>query len=262
MGFKDVEWAYTAGRPLAETSVLAALCLRTDDKTHQTFVGQNTLAEMLGASPEKVMRTLGVLERAGVITRARRNGPGGYRTSDLITVNVSTYQAKRLPGESPTRQNAYQENRRDLGDYSSPPTRQKVTAEEITQIDHSEDHPVIPADRFEEFYEAYPRKAKRPDAQRAWEKSIKRADADHIIRRATAYRDNPIPEHKKTFIPYPATWLNGDMFNDPLPDWYAAEKPTPTSRALGVMQAGQQLINARQAGLAAVTTLNPRREIS
>jgi hypothetical protein len=219
MGFHDVDWAYGIDRPLAETAVLAALCHRTDDATHETFVGQQVIAEMIGSSPEKVLRALKALELAGVISRTRRNGPAGYRTSDLIRVNVDTYLTNRLLGEPPTRQNAYQENRRDLPDDSSAPTWQKVTAEEITQIDHSGDHSVNPhtPDRFEEFWEAWPRKVAKPKAKESWLKATRRADPSQIIAAAIAYRDNPgRPEIR--LIPHPTTWLNQDRWNDALED--------------------------------------------
>jgi len=253
MGFKDVEWAYSAGRPLAETAVLAALCLRTDDKTHETFVGQKTVANMLGSSPEKVLRSLGVLERAGIISRTRRHGRGGYRTSDLIRVNVDTYQAERLQGEMPTRQNAYKEIRRDLPDDSSAPTWQKVTAKEITQSDHSVDHSDTP-DRFDEFYAVWPKKVDKPAARRAWAKAIKRATPEQIITAATAYRDNPnLPE--KRYIRNPATWLNGDGWDDELP---TARNNTLDNRRQQTLAAGHAYIQSRR-GLAPVT---PLKEIS
>jgi hypothetical protein len=141
VGFHDAEWAYSIGRPLAETAVLAALAHRTDDATHETIAGQETVARMLGSSPEKVRRGLSALERAGVITRSRRHGRGGYRTSDLITLNVETYRAESPQGKTPTGQNAHQENRGRLPDESRPPTGRKVPAEEINQSYQPEDQP-------------------------------------------------------------------------------------------------------------------------
>lgn len=246
MGFHDVEWAYSIDRPLAETAVLAALCHRTDDETHTTFVGQQAIAEMIGSSPEKVLRALKSLEVAGVITRTRRHGAGGYRTSDLIRVNVDTYVTNRLVGDSPSRQNAYQEIRRDLPDDSSAPTWQKVTAEEINQIDQPEDHPVPPAspDGFDEFYSIWPRKRAKPAAQKAWAKAVKRASADQILSAAIAYRDNP-HRPEPHLIPHPATWLNQDRWNDELDGPRGNGRPTPTQRALQTLAAGARMQTQR-----------------
>jgi DNA-binding Lrp family transcriptional regulator len=216
MGWKDTQWAYEIHRPLAETAVLAALCFRTDDKTHQTFVGQKTIAGMLSSSPEKVLRSLKALERAGVISRSRRHGRNGYRTSDLITVNVETYEPTPLPDETPTRTIAYQENRRSLGDFSSEPTWQKVTAEEVIQEDHSEDHSEAAETRFAEFWDIWPRKVDKPKARSEWARALSRTSANVVLRAAVAFRDNPgIPELK--FIPYPANWLAREGWQEDLP---------------------------------------------
>ncbi|PWC05432.1 hypothetical protein [Agromyces badenianii] len=246
MGFKDADWAYTLDLPMAQKVVLVAVCHATDDKTHQTFRGQETLAEMLGGSVEKVRRALGALDALGVITRERRSGSGGFRTSDLITVNVDTYRAESPQGESPTRQKAYKENRGDLPADLRSPTPQIEGAEEIIQIDQPEDHPdTRPApsfgelvkavldkpDSFETFYAAWPRKVGKPQARKAWMKARDRASNEQIIAAAIAYRDNP-NRPEKQFIPHPATWLNRDGWNDELdgPRDQRNGKPAPMER--------------------------------
>src|SRR6218665_353141 len=110
MGFRDAEWAYSLNLPMAVKVVLVAVCHVTDDETHETFRGQERIAQMLGASVEKVRVALTSLERLGVLTRQRRNGFHGYRTSDLITVNVGAYREGDSPQDSPTRIISHQEN--------------------------------------------------------------------------------------------------------------------------------------------------------
>lgn len=142
MGWKDAQWAYAVDEewdyklPLPQKAVLAALCLRASDKTHQTFVGQQTIADMTGASKATVGRALGVLERDNFITREVRHGPSGYRTSDLLTV--------RLDVTEPSRQSAYkaESNRQHVTVQST--TRQSATAEENIQGGHSGGHSVLP----------------------------------------------------------------------------------------------------------------------
>jgi len=70
---------------------------------------------------------------------------------------------------------------------------------------------------FEEFYEVWPRKVKKPDAKRAWDKAIRRADPALILARATEYANHPYRTAKQ-FVPYPASWLNGDCWDDPMPE--------------------------------------------
>ena len=134
MGFRDVEWAYgLEGLAMREKVVLAAVCHRTLDKTHQTFVSQQTIAAMLGSSLAYVSRSLGALEDLGLITRTRRNGAGGYRTSDLITANVDSHAAVGLQGQEPSRPTAKKADSADLPDSQSSPTRLTAGAEENTQ---------------------------------------------------------------------------------------------------------------------------------
>ena len=70
---------------------------------------------------------------------------------------------------------------------------------------------------FSNFYAAYPRHVGRRAAERAFAAALKRAPAGTIIAGAKRLADDPnLPE--PTFIPYPATWLNRDGWEDePLP---------------------------------------------
>lgn len=76
--------------------------------------------------------------------------------------------------------------------------------------------PVTVSRSFSEFWMVWPRKVAKPQAEKAWTRATKRADPEAIYSGAVAYASNPhIPE--KNFIPHPATWLNGDRWNDELP---------------------------------------------
>lgn len=273
MGYKDAEWAYSLDRPLAETAVLAALCHRTDDKTHETFVGQQTVAEMLGSSPEKVMRSLKALEQSGVITRTRRNDTRGYRTSDLIRLNVDTYQPERLVGDSPTRQNSYQENRRDLTDFSSSPTRRKVTAE-INQRDQPEDQPDL-LRAFERGWAVWPKKVDRKKSFAKFERLVKsgKRDLDELVVDIIKFGNAYAATTEKQFTPGLGVWLNGERWEDELPqqpipsedEWQAAlagKQPaqpgrlTPMERAQRTIDAGRSVAQGRESQtLALIQTL-------
>jgi hypothetical protein len=70
-----------------------------------------------------------------------------------------------------------------------------------------------PPDLFDEFWAAYPRHISRKDAERAWVKACKLADPDKIVAAVRAYPFETDPA-RRTFIPYPATWLNRQRWND------------------------------------------------
>jgi hypothetical protein len=93
---------------------------------------------------------------------------------------------------------------------SAPPpevtTKQRSTAEATTAE--------ATADRFDEFWAAYPRKVAKPAAARAWKKAIKNgADAATLINAATRYATTRAGENPK-YTAHPATWLNNERWND------------------------------------------------
>jgi hypothetical protein len=218
VGFKDADFAYSIeGIPQMQKVVLAAVCHRTDDKTHETFVGQQTIASMIGASVSTVMRALSGLEELGVIERRRRAGQGGYRTSDLIVVNRA-YTSQHLEGTAPTRQSSYKDDSTDLTVTAPQPNRQSDGAEEITQIDHSEDHSVSCAGAFDRAWKNWPRKVQRKAAFAAFTRAAKSrplADLEaDVTRFGIAYARTATDAQ---FVPHLSSWLNGERWTDDLP---------------------------------------------
>ena len=73
-------------------------------------------------------------------------------------------------------------------------------------------------DGFADFYDAYPRKEKRRTAAKAYAAALRRTDPTTILAGAQRFAADPnLPERQ--YIPHPATWLNGDGWDDdPLPD--------------------------------------------
>jgi hypothetical protein len=65
-------------------------------------------------------------------------------------------------------------------------------------------------DPFDDFWASYPRKVQKPDARKAWKAALKKATASEIIDALKAY---PFGDDK-TFIAYPATWLNKESWAD------------------------------------------------
>ncbi|NEC77233.1 hypothetical protein G3I25_37740, partial [Streptomyces rochei] len=92
-----------------------------------------------------------------------------------------------------------------------------------------------PADTgFEEFWAAYPRKVAKGTARGAWAKAMKRGvSAQHITAAATRAAAQWRAAHTELrFIPHPATWLNGERYDDePEPTPAQNQPPLPgTSR--------------------------------
>ncbi|MBQ1118473.1 hypothetical protein KBY56_37835, partial [Streptomyces sp. C3-3] len=90
------------------------------------------------------------------------------------------------------------------------------------------DSPASPAELTEEqqqeaefaaFYSAYPRKVGKGNARKAFAAAVKRgAKPADLVAASAAHRDNWARCRTETrFIPYPASWLNGERYDDELP---------------------------------------------
>ncbi|NKU51899.1 hypothetical protein GS876_23385 [Rhodococcus hoagii] len=70
--------------------------------------------------------------------------------------------------------------------------------------------------RFDEFWQAYPRRRDRRKAVKAFTAAVKRASVDQII--DGAYRYAQDPNRQEQYTKYPEGWLNGDgWLDEPLP---------------------------------------------
>ena len=65
-------------------------------------------------------------------------------------------------------------------------------------------------DRFDEFWNLYPKKVAKADAIKAWKKAIKRKSPDDLLKLTKLYAEGKLPE--MTYIPYPASWLNKELY--------------------------------------------------
>lgn len=85
------------------------------------------------------------------------------------------------------------------------------------------------SDLFEAFWAAYPRRVGKGAARAAWAKAIRKASPEAIIAAIQAqvyagcFRD-------LTFCPHPATWLNGERWDDEI----ATDLPKTAAHALAV----------------------------
>jgi hypothetical protein len=68
-------------------------------------------------------------------------------------------------------------------------------------------------DGFDDFWQAYPRKAAKPDARKAWTKATKAHDPTAIMAGVKRYAEERRGQDQK-FTAYPATWLNRESWND------------------------------------------------
>ncbi|WP_435643388.1 hypothetical protein ACR9VJ_18245 [Streptomyces sp. H49] len=89
--------------------------------------------------------------------------------------------------------------------------------------------PSPPADAgFDDFWAAYPRKVAKGTARTAWAKALKRGaePADVIAAAARAAAQWRAAHTETRFIPHPATWLNGERYDDEPETLPAHNQPT------------------------------------
>jgi hypothetical protein len=90
------------------------------------------------------------------------------------------------------------------------PTLDNRTAIENNLIKNKKKEDKETTNKFETFWNLYPRKIGKADALKAWAKVTKTKDPDELIKLTKAYAEGRLPE--ATYIPYPASWLNKGLY--------------------------------------------------
>lgn len=94
--------------------------------------------------------------------------------------------------------------------------------------------------RFDQWWQVWPRKQARREAERAFAKAMAKIDFAQLMQATIAFAQDPHREDR--FTPHGATWLNGERWDDaPLPD----RNPNRRSAERGVADAldiGRQLM--------------------
>lgn len=174
------------------------------------YPSRQTIAKEARCSVRKVADALNELEVAGAVERVKRRTktgqassgyrliPGGHLRDDE-SGNVEAQYA------STPDQRARGAQGEGTSEQIAPPI--EVTNQEVEVLTLT----------FDDFWSVWPKKNAKKDAERAWEKAVKKVSPDVIIAAARTLAESPYrPELK--FIPYGASWLNGERWNDPAPD--------------------------------------------
>lgn len=84
--------------------------------------------------------------------------------------------------------------------------------------------------RFDEFWEVYPRKVGKGQAEKAWKTAVKDTDPDDILAGLRSQLPK-LTQSETKFIPYPTTWLNGDRWEDQLTESTGTDGDRPVAFA-------------------------------
>ena len=214
------EWVLNL--PISDRALrLYVLLVRyADNHTHRAFPSRETLATRMDCSKASVDRATQELIDHGAVSKTQR-----MNSSLVYTVHVT--KGVVTPDEG----------------GSSPVMRGVVTDDDLTRTTELEPENIEPLnsqssvnESFNEFWDVYPKHLQKGEARKAFFKAVQRVgDVAPILEGARRMSQDPnLPV--KQFIPYPATWLNRDGWDD---------EPFPTREPLPGVKPAAEIPEAR-----------------
>jgi hypothetical protein len=191
------EWVLNL--PISDRALrLYVLLLRyADNHTHKAFPSRETLAKRMACSTSSVDRATQELIDYGAVSKSQR-----MNSSLVYTVHINQV------GSSPVTRGVLTGDEGGL----SPVMRGVVTGDDITRTTELEQENY--KEQFDTFWSIYPKHLQKGEARKAFWKAVQRVgDIQVIMDGVTRMSGDPnLPP--KQFIPYPATWLNRDGWED------------------------------------------------
>jgi len=160
-----------------------------------------TLAKYANASERSVKRDLQELVELGELKIELQNAPTNHQyKTNLYWITIPAGVTDSASGVT---------NWVSRGDSSGKSGVTPVGTQNIN-LTIKETSKKTSNDRFDEFWNLYPKRIAKADALKAWNKAIKRKTADELIGLTKAYSESKLPDI--TYIPYPASWLNKELY--------------------------------------------------
>ena len=176
---------------------------------HQGEIGAwpsiETLAKMVNSSPRSVQRDIQELINLGELQVDFRSAPtsGPYKANRYwVKVSGVTTEVTEVTNTAS-----------EVTDLESGVTdsASEVTAGGVLTLNRTITKPLKETtEKFDEFWNLYPKKIAKADAIKAWNKATKTKTADELLKLTKAYAEGKLPEDK--YIPYPASWLNKELY--------------------------------------------------
>lgn len=158
----------------------------------------------LGSDGKAAVRAmLAELELAGYLERLDEGKGGRGRRIEWHVTDDPKASENRIvtEGESPIIGQGESENRDLTPHYRETSSRKTNTAR-------------VDPDLFEAFWFAYPRKLAKAAALKAWKLAVRKASAGAIMAGLDVWAPIWAARGDPSYTPYPATWLNGERWND------------------------------------------------
>jgi hypothetical protein len=176
---------------------------------HQGEIGAwpsiETLARMVNSSPRSVQRDIQELINLGELQVDFRSAPtsGPYKANRYwVKLSGVTTEVSEVTNTAS-----------EVTDLDSEVTESasEVTAGGVLTLNRTITKPLKETtEKFDEFWNLYPKKIAKTDALKAWNKATKNKTADELLKLTKAYAEGKLPDTK--YIPYPASWLNKELY--------------------------------------------------
>lgn len=203
--------------------VALALSLYMGDRGDSAHPGPTRLSKDMAVSLRTVKEHLGILVDQGWLVIVEKGGCRGERR------RANDYRAAVPPTRAADAPVQQMHGAADAPVQEVPPTRAANDSAPVQQM-----HPNSSLDlsrgtlhtegdaqgashaHFDDFWAVYPRKVDKIRAQKAWESAIKKSAPPDLVSAASRYAESRADEDPK-FTVHPATWLNGERWDDEPP---------------------------------------------
>ena len=227
-------WLDDAGLSPAEFRLYGHLCRKAKKETGVAWPSYESMMEVCGMSRRTIHRTLQAIEKRGLIKNIGKPFGGSCRYQVLASMvpNQESNSAKWDTIEEPPIVPKTTSNSVPNGTPIVPPgAREGITNEgkpiretnrdkdlgDLLKLEVSTKKPSC--DQLaESIYQEYPRKVSKPVALKAIKNALKTHPAEFLLEKVKTYA-SAIAWKDPQYIPHPATWFNGERWEDDPAEW-------------------------------------------
>jgi len=213
------DWVLDAAISDRAVRIYAILARYADNETLQAFPSRETLAKRAGCNAKAVTKAVDELVSVGAVVKEHRKNGDAFQ-SNLYTLRRvgPNLTLGRVTGDT------------GVGSDLTPGRVSDDPLTRTTELEPEELEPLNNIDTaFKQFWDEYPRKKDKGHARRAFEKALEKTDLETILNGVRLYKDHE-SDNEIEFIAYPATWLNGERWEDEYEVQPVRETPGPGRR--------------------------------
>jgi len=200
------------GLDLQTTDIAVFAALTTfANKKRVAHPSVSTLSKMTNISPRTVQRSLKNLDEVGAITAIKRADDNGRQTSnvyrlDLLIVSPRGDTHVTPEGDTHVRGEGDTHVTQTVPEGTVP----KEQSPDLLDLDDKDDIEL----NFDTFYDAFDHKKDRPSALKAYRKARAKGVSAERLLNAARQQALLMEKREPRYRPHPATWLNGERFDD------------------------------------------------